>query len=107
MEIFCATIPKYATGNRAKTSRGNGHVFNHNTNQTKSLSYSRYYAEACYQWWSPSPLLSVWATQFPEMRAVGHTATDLTGPGIELYTFRANRDAFNRNATDTHNPGFD
>ena len=52
----------------------------------------RYYAEACNEWWGPSPLLSAWATQlrrnFTTVASRWRHCVDLTGPRIEAKTFR-------------------
>ena len=58
----------------------------------KSSLYSRYYAEACNEWWGPSPRLGTWATQLRRNVAMvascwRHCA-DLTGPVIESQTSR-------------------
>ena len=60
--------------------------------QIKSSLYSPYYAEACNEWRGPSPRLSAWKTQLRRnvatMASRWRHCADLTGPGIELQTFR-------------------
>ena len=60
---------------------------------TKSSLYSRYYAEACNEW--RVHLLGL-ASALPSQRwrAVGDIVFDLTSPGFELQTFRADSDVF-------------
>ena len=71
--------------------------FFHQIKAKSSLS-SRYYAEACYEWWDPSSQLSTWAIQ--KHRSGGEllaTLHDLTDPGIGPKTSRADSDVFDHN----------
>ena len=61
--------------------------------------YSRYYAEACSEWWDPSPQLSALTTQkYRRGDEPLATVSDLTGPEIEPQTSRADNDVFNHDA---------
>ena len=65
------------------------------------ITSSLYYGEACYEVRDLSLPLSAWATHssketLQRWRAVGDTASDLTAPGIEPNTFRADSHVFNQ-----------
>ena len=66
----------------------------------KSSLYSRYYVEACNKWRGPSPQLTAWTTQLQKKCSSGGeplaTLSDLTSPGIEPQTSRADSDVFNQ-----------
>ena len=63
--------------------------------KVKSSLYSRYYAQACKEWWSPPPRRSAWATQLRTNVATVASCwfhrDDLTDPAIEPHTSRTDR----------------
>ena len=56
------------------------------------------YAESCNEWRGLSSRLSAWATQFRKGCSSDDTVSDLTGPGIEVMTTRADSDVVNHQA---------
>ena len=60
LDVIAELLPASSFG---VTSSGSGaEITSLQNTKIKSL-YSRYYAEACNEWWGPSPRLSAWTTQ--------------------------------------------
>ena len=87
---------------KQKNSNSNCSAVYISSKKIKSSLYLRYYAEACYEWWVHLRGIAPGEHSCSEetsqrWRAVGDTVPDLSGPGIEPQTFRADSDVRNIN----------